>query len=49
VRNSIRADLPADEVFIAAGTLAESSQAVPVVWIFGRERYKNSYYHWYLS
>jgi hypothetical protein len=45
VSNSIRADLPADEVFIAASTVSDGS-VVPVVFIFGRERYANSYAYW---
>jgi hypothetical protein len=45
VRNSIRAELPAGEVFISASTLGSGPAPVPIVIIFSRERYGNSYYN----
>jgi hypothetical protein len=45
VSNSIRADLPADQVFIATGTYGSAS-VVPIVTILGRGRYANSYAYW---
>jgi hypothetical protein len=49
VSNSIRADLPADQVFIAASSVTSTvaaSGVVPVITIFGRERYSLSYTYW---
>jgi hypothetical protein len=45
-RNSIRADLPAADLFVFASTLAEPGGVEPIVTIFGRGRYAYSYTYW---